>query len=1099
MKHFSQNKGSKPQKTNHEIKNGFKIILLLCFSFFTSYGSTELSVISNFQDKPPYLIKGTVIDIKGFPIPGATVRMGTIGTATDNNGEFSILLSQAEGILTFSCVGFKSLTKTYQFGIVMKVQLQEDVNELEEVTVVGYGTQRKDEVMGSVSVIKAEQLENRIVGNSVLALKGQSAGVRITQVTGAAEDVDISIRGDIDLGLSKRRQPLIVIDNVIASDETNLSVGGNVLTSINVNDIESYSVLKDAAATAIYGSRAANGVVMITTKQGKYNQKAQISANFSYTAIARPKLIDRIGGNAERLFRMEALENYASVYFDKETNTYKYPASFEEAYQNGADFNYFWNKGNGASLRIYQDSLNPFYNNSTDYFDYYFNPARVINANLQVRGGAQNIAYSVGLGYYDQTGTLRKTGHRRLSAFSNLSFKPINKLQGNFRFYLSYQDNAAANKGIDMFNLSEYDYSTYPDFLLNTSTVLPGKGTPAFDELTKRYDKTLQKNDVYRLRSSFDLTYNIIKGVALKTSVAVDFVQNNQNIFKPSELDEYGETYSSGAISRHLMLLNDNLLTYQHTFNDVHNFDALLGFSLQQDESNNISGYGKRAASDLIHYVPWQGSVYDPDNNRALKDFTSDYQKSTMVGIFGRINYNYAKKYFIGATLRRDASSRFGENVRWAWFPSYFVAWDIAKENFMNWSKNFLDNAKLRFSYGKTGRIFEFPYVAFGELQQYLPFMGQPTVTMEWNSGLENRNLTWEKTDQYDIGADFSFWGGRLTAVADYYLKRTTGMLYNPEVPGTHTAVRRYWQNMFGVDNYGFELELHADLIRNEKLNLNIGFNISKNWNILTRSANGRDFKNPDARFANNLSIIGKGLYGIYAFDDRGIYNSQNDVFRYWDGNVLKYLTGNGNAFYREGDRIIMDVDGNGQIYNYGSLADDRIYIGPPQPAIQGGFSSNLTYKNFDFNILFNYVIGKWILNTAKWASLGTTIEINPIDIAKPYLIDNLNKIHFWRYPGDKADFPRNAANVGLNNFASNLASNAQKVYYIQCQTITLGYTIRKSIFNNTRIFFNVENPFTITNYKGNNPENTDPATGIDRANALPVSRQFTFGISKEF
>lgn len=430
--------------------------------------------------------------------------------------------------------------------------------------------------------------------------------------------------------------------------------------------------MKDAAAAAIYGSRAANGVVIITTKKGRYNQHPLLSANVSHTFILQPLLPERIGGNAERRARLEAMRRYAGVYYDRKTDSYRYP----EGYALGKPYDYFWNEGNGADMTVYQDSLNPFYNNSTDLMAYYLRPAHATNANIQVRGGAEGIAYSVGLGFYDEAGTLRGTGNRRFSAFSNLAFKPAHHLYGNFRFYLAYTDNNRSRKGVDAFNPAPTAYSTLPDFLF-TSTVLPGPGTPYFGELTRRYESTREKNDSYKLRTSFDLTYEIADGLALKSGVAVDYLQNNQNVFLPKEVNEYGKTYSSGTIARHLMVLNENLLTYRRTFGSSHTVDLLLGFSVQQDEMNNNTGKALGAASNTIHYAPWYSQVYDAEARLDLKDYYSDYEKKTMVGLFGRLNYNYRERYYAGFTLRRDASVDLRRGCALGLVPFVFCGVDV--------------------------------------------------------------------------------------------------------------------------------------------------------------------------------------------------------------------------------------------------------------------------------------------------------------------------------------------------------------------------------------------------------------------------------------
>ncbi len=1076
-------------------KRRLPVILFLLFLAFVLPGS----LLAGVPQGQTYLIEGSVADAKGVPLPGVTVRYGNVGAATDKDGRFAFRLPDEKGKLTFSCVGYKTVTVAYQAGVLLTVKMQEDVAALDEVTVVAYGTQRRDQVTGSVATIDAGKLQNKPTSNVLNLAKGQMAGVYISTQSGdpGGNDVSIIIRGANDLALAGNRNPLFVIDDVIVSDDANLKIGGNPLTSLNPADIETFTVLKDAAAAAIYGSRAANGVVIITTKRGKYNQKAQLSANVSHTFITQPRLPDRIGGNAERRGRLEAMENYALVYYDRATKTYKYP----DRYELNRTYNYFWGAGRGADMPVYQDSLNPFYNNSVDLMDYYLNAAHATNANIQVRGGAETVNYSVGLGFYDEKGTLRSTGNKRFSAFSNLGFKPTRHLYGNFRFYLAWQNNNRSKKGMDAYTPGIKNFSTLPGFLY-TSTVLPGPGTPYFDELTRRYEGAQEKNDSYKLRTSFDLTYEIIGGLTLKSTLAVDYVQNNLNVFLPKEVDEYRRTYSSGSVSRHLMLLNENLLTWRRTLAENHNIDLLLGFSIQQDEMNNNMGKAMGAASNSIHYASWYYQVYDPVTQTELKDYYSDYEKKTMVGIFGRLNYNYKERYYAGFTLRRDASSTFGADTRWGWFPSYFAGWTFTNEPFMQTLKPVLNYGKFRFSQGNTGRIFEYPYLAAGKLEQGNPFLGNPTIVPEWGEGASNPLLTWEKTTEYGFGLDLGMLDNRIGITFDYYLRQTRGLLSKFPAPGEHTGFLAPWKNMYGIDNEGVELEVKGDLLRNDRLHWDLSFNISRNWNRLAESLNGRDGRWGGQRFDNNISVIGMPLYGIYALNDKGIYQSQDEVPVYYENGVKKYLRGSGSIFYRAGDRIIEDTDGNGQIYYYGTVVEDRVYIGSPLPLFQGGISTNLTWKGVDVNMIFNFVCRKWVLDAARGASLETRLNYRLEDMAKIYLAESLDGL-FWRQPDDGAPYPANRMIGGLYNFAPNLASNAQQVSYLKLQALTVGYTLpeafRKKTGMGARLFFSAENLFTLTDYKGGDPETVDPYSGVDNYNAYPVSRRFTLGLTLDF
>ena len=1060
-----------------------------------------------------YRVQGTVVDEKGIPLPGVTVRLDStmLGVTTDNEGKFLLRLPQVRGVLVFSFVGYKTVKMKFEPDKLLYVRMKEDISELDEVTVVAYGEQSRRDVIGAMSIVKAADIKDIPSPSLANLLQGRVAGMSVINASGAPGSGGIvtTIRGFNSLSVEasqRHSEPLWVIDGVPMYSFTSPISGLNTLSEIDPKDIETVQVLKDAASAAIYGSRAANGVILITTKKGRLNQKAKVSLNVSRTFIFQPNLPDLTGGNRERYHRMEALKNQQEAYLDYENNVYKYPESYWESYENGVKYNYFWNMGDGATIPLYQDSLNPFYNNSTDLFDYYFRTAKVTDANIQVSGGGTNIAYNIGLGYYDEKGVLRGTGFSRVKLLSNLFVSPVEKMNMNLRFYLARTDRSRSSRDQNGYDFSTgSDLETIPSELLTTSTLWPGKGTPAFEEMINRFKGTIEKNDSYRARASFDASYEFVKGLTFKTSVAADYSQQNQNLFRPSYLDEYNESYSGGQIARAMMLLNENLLTYKHTFKNDHNVDILLGHSVQVNENHLVGGYGRKAPSDLIHYVSWYENVYDVNANRVLKDFHSDKERSTMVGLFGRLNYNYRQKYFVSVTVRRDASSKFGEDVRWATFPSYAIGYAFSEEPFMEWAGGILDFGKIRASYGKSGKQFDQPYIAYGLLTPSKSFLGHPGVQPEWFDGLTNKNLTWEETKQYDFGIDLDFFDHRVSLTMDYYYRLTDKLLYNITLPGNYSGYDRQWQNAYAIMNEGLEIQVKWDIFREEKLSWNMTFNIARNWNRLKKSTNGMDFQNRNGsnNFSDNLSVIGKPLNGIYTYKDNGFYDDDNEVPYYFLNGRKTYLFGNNTQrFYRAGDRIIYDADGNGQINTLQPLQDDRVYSGSPLPIASGGITSSLEWKNFDLNMLFSYVIGRHILNAGKGASVGTRLGMTIEDTATP-IFANLDKISFWQRPGDRTDFPANRLENGLSNFATNLYSNVEDVSYIKLKTITLGYTLPSTIASRigvgARIFISAENVFTITNYSGPDPESVDLVTGIDYFGNYPLSKRVTLGLTVNF
>lgn len=1061
------------------------------------------------QQQTAFLLQGRVTDVKGRPLPGVTLRFeGTSrGGASDNEGNFTLRAAEKEGILIVSSVGYKTQKIAFQADKFLKIRLEESVSELEEVQVIAYGTQRKKEVIASISTVKAEDIKGIPSPSVANLLQGRVAGMNVINSSGSpgGGGINVTIRGFNSLSIEAGRRysdPLWVIDGIPVQSFTSPITGTNSLAEIDPNDIESVEVLKDAAAGAIYGSRAANGVILVTTKKGNKNQRARFTANVSRTLIFNPKLPELTGGNAERRFRMEALKNYRAAYYDEATNTYKYPDSYIEAYKNRVPYDFFWNEGKGAALPSYQDSLNPFYNNSTNLFDYYFRTAQVTDASLQISGGAEKVAYNVGLGYYSEKGVLRKTGFNRIKLMTNLYFQPLKNIEANLRFYLSRTGRKNTSRTLDNEGgYSAVELEQIPSEILETSTVLPGPGKPAFEEVIRRYEKTLEKNETYRLRSSFDLACEILPGLKLKSSLAVDYSQHQSNYFKPSDLDEYNETYSAAQLARSMMLLNENILSYKQVFKENHSLEILAGLAFQSDENNLIKGWGKRAPSNLIHYVTWQGSVYDTDNNRNLKDFMSGKEKSTMVGVFGRISYNYKQKYLASVTVRWDASSKFGENSRWGTFPSYALGYAFSEEKFMQEIKHVLNYGKIRVSFGKSGRQFEQPYIAEGILGPDEEFMGRPTVAPDWQNGLINRKLTWEETKQWDAGLDLDFFNYRFGIVVDYYHRLTDKLLYLMPLSGDYSGFYKQWGNYFAIANSGLEIQLKGTLIRKEDVDWTLTFNFARNWNKLKKSTLGKDFQTARIYydgFPNNINVIGKPLNGILAYRTGGIYQDDKEVPVYYINGKRRPL-GTGNFFYRAGDRIMIDYDGNGRIGTNLPLEEDRVYCGSPLPVAQGGIVNTLNWKGFDLNILFNYVIGRHILNAGKGASLGTYRSARVEDITQPFLID-LSKVSFWQNPGDKADYPANRLETGLLNFSTYLSSNIERVNYLKLKTLTLGYTLpakwREKLGFGARIFVSAENLFTITNYSGPDPESVDILTRVDHLGNYPLATRVTFGLT---
>ena len=1089
---LSKSKQRKGRQVHYLFVTVIALLLLIDLPFFMFAGNVRDSI-------PDYPVKGKMIDEKGKPLPGVTILLDStqIGTVTGIDGAFSFRLPKAKGTLVFSFIGYENAKKNFLSGQTLIVTLKEKISKLDEVTVIAYGTQNKREVIGAMSTVKANEIKDIPSPSLANLLQGRVAGMNVTNTTGApgGGGISVTIRGFNSLSIENTRrgsEPLWVVDGVPLLSFTSPVTGSNTLADIDPSSVESVQVLKDAASASIYGSRAANGVILITTKKGYLNQSAKFSVNVSQTYSFNAKLPELTGGKAERKLRLAALDNFAQAYYDYETNTYKYVDNYYVSYNEGLHYNYLWNQGYGAAVPIYQDSLNPFYNNSTNLFKYYFRTGKVTDANIQLSKGYSTFFYNIGLGYYTEKGVLKNTGFNRVNLIGNFNLRPFDRLEANFRMYIARtgRDRSSYDMLVSGFT-SAMELEQIPSQLLNYSTVLPGPNTQTFQETIERYNEVKEKNEAYRLRGSFDLSYEIVKGLTIKSSVAADVSLQYQNLFMPAKLDEYNETYSSGQHQRTQMLLNENLITYKRGFNDKHNIDLLAGLSYQMDQKDDIGGWGKAAPSDLIQYVPWAGNVYDTENKRQLKDYMTSMERRTLMGLFGRVNYNYLQKYLFSFTFRRDGSSKFGKNVRWGNFPSLALGWTISDEKFMDWSRGTLDYCKFRASWGKSGRQFDQPYIALGLLEANNPFLGYPTVTPDFGLGLINQGLTWEKTDQYDLGLDMDLFNHRLAITLDYYYRYTNKLLYLVVLQGNYSGYIQQWQNAYCISNQGVELNIKWNVLHRENLNWNLEFNIARNWNRLEKSQDKRDFTNYSS--PDNLNIIGKPLNGIYAYQTAGYYQDYKDVPHNFIAGKDTPL-GTGTQFYRAGDRIIVDNNGDGQID-----FKDRVFCGSPLPIASGGVITTLNYKGFDVSILFNYVLGRHILNKGIGASVGTSLGMSAEEIAKPVFTD-IKNISFWQKKGDNTDYPVNRLEAGLNNFGTAIAANVQNASYMKLKTLTIGYTLPESVKKfmrfGIRVFVTGENLFTITNYKGADPESVDTVTGIDGLGNYPLSTRLAFGLT---
>ena len=872
--------------------------------------------------------------------------------------------------------------------------------------------------------------------------------------------------------------------------------GTNGLSDLNPETIESIQVLKDASATSLYGSRAANGVIIVTTKKGRKNQNASFDVNFSYTYSFLPAFPTQIAGKEERRIRLMQRYNSKKAYLDQSDKQYKYPISYNDSYNHPdhSSYDYYWGDGkvngnsNGDEL---QDSLNPFYNNSTNFFKYYFRKAKVTNANIQTIGGSENMTYSVGLGYYKEEGILKNSDFSRVNLMGNFLMNPTNRITVDFRNYLSYSDRS---KGVRNSGFSTGGgIEVIPGDPMKQSTLLPGKGAVIHEALSALQAKQ-ERNTSYRLRSTLGLNLSIINDLTLKNNLSLDYSQNNRNLFAPSYLDENNRSSTNGEIGKNYTILNELIAHYKKTFLGVHKIDAMAGYSYQYDRSDYIGGMASNGPNDYVHYAVehgWSDYVYhSPSWIETMKNYQSDMTEKKMISYYGRLNYSYDQRYLLTLTLRRDGSSVFGKNKRWATFPSVAIAWNFSEEKILN-KLNFLDFGKLRLSYGLSGNQFNQPYLAYGLLVggQY-KYNGNPIVTPKFSDGYYNPDLGWEETKQLDLGVNVDMFNYKLSVTADYYYRETSEMLSLVPIPGNYSGYGKMWRNSGALSNSGIEVDVKYTPIRNKDLAWNLSINFAKNWNKLKNTYNNKDLSFSDMGGSKKNYILGKPIGAITGYKTNGFIQSDNNIKRYWknDGTYRalekKYFS---DAFYHRGDVNIEDVNGDTYI-DY----RDMVCIGSSVPKIYGGIVNEIKWKNFDLNMLLSYSLGRDMINVLPASSMAKP-ALTPLFVDK----DDA----FWLKEGDNSTFPECKLSNYNESWGPIMDRYVETVNYIKLKTLVVGYTLptniaRKMSLKSIRVFFSGENLFTLDNYSGLDPETVDINTGIDDGKNYPLARKLTFGVT---
>lgn len=1045
------------------------------------------------DQKSEYEVKGVVVDTHGETIPNATVqvRAERKGMLTDMDGNFAVKVSNRTGEVTVSCVGFDTQSVKYTAGTPLKIALRESVSTLGEVSVIAYGSKNTREITGAIASVKADKIQDMPTPSIETLLQGQMAGVEVTNISGTpgGGGSQVTIRGYSSLNQQgiNDGSPLYVIDGVPVYSTTGKNTGGiNTLAGLDPSTIESVEVLKDAASASLYGSRAANGVILITTKKGR-SGSATFNASVSQSISWLPETPTQMMGHAERIHHLRLAKAQRRINYDYMTDKHVGPKSYRDSYgwdpMMGGLYDYLWR--NGAVLSddmalpgILQDSLNTFYNNKSNWWDYIFRTGKVTDVDVNATGGTENVRYMVGAGLYDETGIMIGSSFKRASFVTNLDINLSPKVELYTRLALSYTDKAA---GSDM---GKVQGLTIDPKL--SSTLLPGRGTPIEAETLKKLKDIDQKNTNYNIRLNAGIKYNILKGLTLNSSASVNHFMTRVNIFTPDYLTMFKMSRVDASNVGMTMLQTEHLLNYATSFREKHKFDFLAGITYNRDILNSMSVVGENGPTNQIHYIGegWPKVYTDEYGSvRALQSVLTNFEEQAMLSYLARFSYNYDQKYLLDLSWRTDGSSVFGKNVRWGHFPSIGLGWAFSEERFMKdaWWLSF---GKLRASWGRSGQKFQEAYLALGLMAESNSFFGDVGLMPAL---MANNMLTWEKSDQYDLGVDLQLFNYRVKLSLDYYYKYSHALLMQTPTAGDVYLVDKMWNNASALSNEGIEFAVQWDIFRDKEFNWSTSFNISRNWNLFRQTYDGVDF---------NQMILGRPLYGIFTYKDDGIIQNETEIPYYYDarGNKTALKLGGDNYLAGVGARKIRDLDMNGKIDT-----NDLYYAGSTIPLAYGGWSNQFKWKDFYLFIHSNFSIGRKVINMVDKSALGFKSDFGPI-------IGDYTKHRMWKKEGDKADFPamRYSGRDYVGQFDGNIDTNIENVSFFRIKQMTLAYSLPKEWFKKigvkeARIFLTGENLLLLTNYSGLDPEIIDPSTGIDDGSTYPLNRKVTLGLNLKF
>jgi len=1018
---------------NYFLKLGWKssLIKMNCILVLLFFGLASANA-QNAQKT----IQGKILDQEGIPLPGATVLVQDTenGTLSDFDGNYTIQASTGD-VLVVSFLGYKTQNITVETSTTINITLQEDSSMLKEVVIVSYGTQKAAEITGSISTVKASEMRDIPVGQITQTVQGKVSGVQISQTSGTpGRGLTVRIRGAASV--SAGNSPLFVVDG--------FPINGD-LSAINPKDVESISILKDAASSALYGSRAANGVVLITTKSAKMGKSSfNVDSYVGIQSVPKKGRPDMMNAREFAQFRKEvAIENGVAV---------------DPAYQNPEQ-----------------------YGEGTDWYDVLLQDGIIQEHNVSFSSRNEKAGLTVSAGIFDQEGVLLNTGFNRFSLRINTDFKISDKVKVGFNIAPNVvtANNYNTEGSLWGHGVLQSAVLTSPLAVhINPDGTIPLRAEGAglfpnpnwYNILLNSQDARAENLDLF---SNNYIQVELLEGLKYKGSIGFELKRSNSSYWRNSQ---YGgifspppsTIYSSKNYSKADSWLTEHVLNYTKSFGN-HNIDVLGGFSAQEYKYESLSGSASNYPDELI-----RDFSAAPRDNRNTDDSLSEW---SLVSYFGRMNYNYNGKYFASASYRRDGSSRFGTDRRYGSFPSFSAGWILSKEDFFP-ENSFISFAKLRGSWGKVGNNSIGNYTHRALVGTSNTIFGNNSVSGRTASSIGNSLLSWEQTKELDLGTDLSFLDDKITFEYSYYKKNTEQLLFNVPIPRA-SGFGSILTNLGEIEFWGHEFSVGAQIIDKEdfKLNLNVNYTNSDN-KVISLDTGDREL----ISYAH-ITSIGERLGQYYGLDHIGVYVDQAD---YDNGPTPHQPSVVGSEKFR-------DVDGDGVV----ERGDDRTVLGSPIPTSFYGFTLNMEYKNFDFSVIGSGAAGHLIADGFE----GSTGNLDGVF--------NVNRgvLNRWRSPSDPGDGHYGGTIQGTTGPGRDWFNDRilYKGDYLTIKNISLGYTLPKlkgDWINSVRFYTSVQQAFVFTNYKGANPEVSGGGSplyqGFDNT-AYPVARTVTFGVNLKF